>query len=31
MASYMNTIAEVYEGTATQSADFDFKNALSGL
>jgi hypothetical protein len=31
MASYMNTIAEVFNGDATQSAEFDFSNALSGL
>jgi hypothetical protein len=31
MASYMNTIAGVYFGTATQASAFNFHNALSGL
>lgn len=31
MASYMNTIAEVYLGTGTQGSEFDFDNALCGL
>jgi hypothetical protein len=29
--SYMNTIAGVYFGTATQGTTFDFDNALSAL
>jgi hypothetical protein len=31
MASYMNTVAGVYFGTATQGTQFDFDNALCGL
>ena len=31
MVSYLNTIAEVFNGTATQGTEFDFNNALSGL
>lgn len=30
MASYLNTIAGVYFGTASQASDFNFDNALSG-
>jgi hypothetical protein len=30
-ANYMNTIAAVYFGTATQSSEFDFDNELSQL
>jgi hypothetical protein len=28
MVSYLNTVAGVYQGTATQGSDFDFDNAL---
>lgn len=31
MISYMNTVAGVYQGTATQASEFDFDNALSVL
>ncbi len=31
MVSYLNTIAGVYKGTATQAAAFDFSNATCGL
>jgi hypothetical protein len=31
IASYLNTIAGVYKGTATQAAAFDFSNATCGL
>lgn len=31
MASYMNTIAGVYNGTATQGSEFNFGSALSML
>lgn len=29
LVSYLNTVAEVYKGTATQASEFDFDNALS--
>lgn len=29
--SYLNTVAGVYRGTATQGSTFDFDNALSGF
>lgn len=31
MASYLSTIAGVFNGTATQGSEFNFGNALSGL
>jgi hypothetical protein len=31
MASYLNTVAGVYKGTATQGTAFDFSNATCGL
>jgi hypothetical protein len=31
LLGYMNTIAGVYAGTATQPTDFNFANALSAL
>jgi hypothetical protein len=31
LVSYLNTIAGVYKGTATQAAVFDFSNATCGL
>lgn len=30
-ANYMATLAQVYEGTATQASDFNFQNALIAL
>jgi hypothetical protein len=30
-AAVLNTIAALYEGTATQAAEFDFNNALAPL
>lgn len=31
MANYMATIAQVYQGTATQATTFNFENALTAL
>ena len=31
LLGYMNTIAGVYAGTATQGSEFDFANALAAL
>lgn len=31
VASYLNTIAGVYKGTATQGSEFNFDDALSAL
>jgi hypothetical protein len=31
MADYMATIAQVYQGTATQDSEFNFQDALSAL
>lgn len=31
MTSYLNTIAQVFNGTAAQPSQFNFGNALSGL
>ena len=31
LCSYLNTIAGVYKGTATQASAFDFSNATCGL
>jgi hypothetical protein len=31
MADYMATVAQVYQGTATQASEFNFENELSAL
>lgn len=31
MISYLNTVAAIYFGTATQATDFNFNNALSQM